>query len=291
MLVQKLPIIIRAPYPPPEHSANAWKISATVGFSIFAILSMLQPFGLSMLNGFEKYLIIAGYGIITFFTVIIFSQVLPILFKKLFDESNWVVWKHALWLTFMVLTIGVVNLLYSHIMFTQFELTFRSLLIFELFTFMIGIFPVTGSIFYSYIKYLKRNLALVELLKNTQQENNLDQKADVIILTGTNKGEHLEIEAQDLLFIKAEGNYVNVHYIVENEQRQLLLRSTLKMILEQTSREKNIIQCHRAYIVNITNIEAAMGNAQGLKLTIKHCSETVPVSRSFVSQVRNVTQL
>lgn len=283
----KIPPIIQAPYPPPEHSATAWKISATVGFSIFAILAMFQPFGLSMLNGFEKYLIIAGYGVITFFTVIVFSQALPILFKTLFDESKWVVWKHALWLILMVLTIGIVNLLYSHVMFTQFELTFKSLLIFELFTFMIAIFPVTGSIFYSYIKYLKRNLALVELLKNSQQNKEIAQNKSKVALIGTNKGELLEIEAQNLLFIKAEGNYVNVYYLVENEQRQQLLRSTLKMILEQTLSEKNIIQCHRAYIVNITNIAASMGNAQGLKLTIKHCSETVPVSRNYVSKVRN----
>ncbi|MDA3865694.1 MAG: LytTR family DNA-binding domain-containing protein [Salinivirgaceae bacterium] len=290
--MKRILMFLKEPFPPPSQSTKTLNISVIIGFSVFAILAMFQPFGLSQLQTPGKLFIIGGYGFVTAAIVIIFLQLLPVLFKRTFSEKNWVVWKHGTWLLTLVLTIGIGNLLYTSSIFEHSQLTVGNLVMFEIFTIMVGIFPVTGSILYSYIKHLKRNMALVRMLQTSKNErtNQPNDHENVISLTGSNKGESLTIVANDLLLIKSEGNYLNICYIKDNKPHWQLIRNTLKKTLLQTSESPNIIQCHRAYIVNTTHICQATGNAQGLKLTLNHIEETIPVSRNYVSIVKSAVQ-
>jgi hypothetical protein len=284
--------ILKEPFPTPGQSANAYRISIIIGISIVGILTMFQPFGLSQLQTPEKYFIIGGYGLVTAVIVSLFLQLLPHLFTKLFNERNWVVWKHGVWLLVLLLTIGIGNLLYTNAIFTHYQFTLGNLLMFEVFTLMVGIFPVTGSILYSYIKHLKQNMALVQVLQTSKSEraNLLIEEQATIVLTGANKGEELTISANDLQFMKSEGNYLKIYYLIEKRTHQKIIRSTLKNMLNQTDEIKSIIRCHRAFIVNTSHISQATGNAQGLKLTLNHTKEIIPVSRNYVSIVKSAVR-
>ena len=68
------------------------------------------------------------------------------------------------------------------------------------------------------------------------------------------------------------------------------------MILEDEAKEpdpqlryqnQEIIQCHRAFIVNTNKIISAKGNSQGLRLSLENCNNEVPVSRNYVDLVRS----
>jgi len=47
------------------------------------------------------------------------------------------------------------------------------------------------------------------------------------------------------------------------------------------------MKCHRAFLVNIANIEQAKGNAQGLRLQLKHTDDEIPVSRNYINDLRD----
>ena len=49
---------------------------------------------------------------------------------------------------------------------------------------------------------------------------------------------------------------------------------------------ENIFQCHRSFVVNVNNITAAQGNSNGYQLTLGTCTNTIPVSRSYVPRLK-----
>ena len=51
--------------------------------------------------------------------------------------------------------------------------------------------------------------------------------------------------------------------------------------------EASIFQCHRSFIVNLSNIRSAHGNSNGYQLTVGNEQHTVPVSRSYVPKLRS----
>jgi DNA-binding LytR/AlgR family response regulator len=59
----------------------------------------------------------------------------------------------------------------------------------------------------------------------------------------------------------------------------------------QLKKFKNIIRCHRSYIVNLENIENISGNLQGYQLNFKQYTEQVPVSRSYTKKIKSAIMI
>ena len=47
-----------------------------------------------------------------------------------------------------------------------------------------------------------------------------------------------------------------------------------------------IVRCHRAFLVNLAQVEQIVSRAGAMQLVIKHCNESLPVSRSHAAQVK-----
>ena len=73
----------------------------------------------------------------------------------------------------------------------------------------------------------------------------------------------------------------------DNEMVRKTLRSTLKRALNFLEDIPEVIQCHRAFIVNSSKIINAKGNSQGLRLNLENCDYEITVSRNYVEMVRN----
>ena len=56
----------------------------------------------------------------------------------------------------------------------------------------------------------------------------------------------------------------------------------------QTEDLQHIFRSHRAYIININKIIKSTGNAQGLKLSLKHTDIRLPVSRSYFKKFTEI---
>ena len=106
-----------------------------------------------------------------------------------------------------------------------------------------------------------------------------------LLLSGTTK-ETVSLLVSNLLYVEAVGNYVKVYHLCDNHVNNDMLRATSKQIEEQLCVYPMIVRCHRAFLVNLQQVEQIVSKAGVMQLRIKHCHECLPVSRSNMQQVK-----
>jgi len=110
-----------------------------------------------------------------------------------------------------------------------------------------------------------------------------------LTLTGTTN-ESVTLPISDLLFIEAVGNYVKVCHLRDGQVRTDMLRVTMKQMEETLQGYPMVVRCHRAFLVNLGQVEQIISHSGSTQLLIKHCHESLPVSRSNMAQVRAAIQ-
>ena len=108
---------------------------------------------------------------------------------------------------------------------------------------------------------------------------------DTLTLAGTTS-ETVNLRIQDLLYIEAVGNYVKIYQLCDGQVRSDMLRATSKQMEEDLCAYPMIVRCHRAFLVNLQQVERIVSKAGSMQLFIKHCDESLPVSRSNMTQVK-----
>ncbi len=110
-----------------------------------------------------------------------------------------------------------------------------------------------------------------------------------LTLTGTTN-ESVTLHISHLLFIEAVGNYVKVCHLRDEQVRTDMLRVTMKQMEETFQGYPMVVRCHRAFLVNLRQVEQIISHSGSTQLLIKHCHESLPVSRSNMAQVRAAIQ-
>jgi low affinity Fe/Cu permease len=257
---------------------NRWKLTILVSIFISFFLSVFQPFGLQFVEIDYKTIVLIGYGVVTLLILLIDLFLIPLLLKKSFRNENWTVWKQIIWLTFIILTISIGNYVYS-IVFSIFQwVGLRGFLIFILFTLPIAIIPITAITFITQNIYLKRNLKLSAQINEELKEKTTDNDSSELISFKSGLQEY-SFPFSTILFLESEGNYVQVYYIKNKQIKTQLIRNTLKNISAEIHK-KELFKCHRAFMININNVEEVKGNSHGISITLKQIDKQIPVSRS-----------
>ena len=149
-------------------------------------------------------------------------------------------------------------------------------------------------------KYLSMELEetrqLNDQLKKIQSEKSSEKplqqapkstvrQSQELTLTGTTN-ESVTLQISNLLFIESVGNYVKVIYLRDKQVHTDMLRATMKQMEETLQRYPMIVRCHRAFLVNLGQVEQIISHSSSTQLLIKHCHESLPVSRSNMAQVK-----
>lgn len=74
-----------------------------------------------------------------------------------------------------------------------------------------------------------------------------DPDSGKIVLTGENKLDVLNLNRSDLISISSADNYIEIHYLLNQELRTKLLRTSLKTIHEQ---HPVLLKVHRSHLIN-----------------------------------------
>ena len=134
-----------------------------------------------------------------------------------------------------------------------------------------------------------------------QTEDNLtvgstDQDSQITLEGNTN--EHVTLEISDLLYIEAVGNYVKVLALQAtrgracklqgNEAHTNMLRATMKQMEDALEAYPMIVRCHRAFMVNLAQVEQISSNSHAMQLVMRHSHDTIPVSRSNVNKLKEL---
>lgn len=149
-------------------------------------------------------------------------------------------------------------------------------------------------------KYLAMELEETRQLNEQLKEMQLEKSSEMplqhapestacqsqeLTLTGTTN-ESVTLQISHLLYIEAVGNYVKVSHLLNDQVRTDMLRATMKQMEEMLQGYPMIVRCHRAFLVNLGQVEQIVSHAGSTQLLIKHCHESLPVSRSNMSQVK-----
>ena len=111
--------------------------------------------------------------------------------------------------------------------------------------------------------------------------------ASQITLEG-NTNEHVSLDIADLLYIEAVGNYVKVVSMRENEAHTHMLRATMKQMEDALLAYPMIVRCHRAFMVNLGQVEQISSNSRAMQLVMRHSHDAIPVSRSNVNKLKEL---
>lgn len=276
---------LKQPFPITE---NKWWIVVPISLFVSSFLVIFQPFGLSRIESSLKLYILTGYGAVTFLILIFDLFLIPKLFKQFFEEKNWTVGKNLLFIFWILFTIGLGNFIYSELIFSFNYSLFKMLLLFQFFTLVVGAFPSVILVIINQNRLLKRNLSAAKELSNFIQTDEKDQKkkSELIKIQSESGNDDINVIDSELLFIEAQGNYVSVIHYHNNKEQRKLIRITMKKIEVSLSSYDYLFRCHRAYIVNLNQIENLSGNSQGIRLIFKNTDKEILVSRSYVKDFK-----
>lgn len=276
---------LKQPFPKAE---NKWKDIVIISLFVPFFLFVFQPFGIgSIENSSDKYLFIGGFFAVTFTVLVLCLIVFERIFYRFFEEKNWCLYKELLWLIIIILSIGFGNVLYETWFYGN-ELTLSLIANFQLITFAVALFPITIFII------TKQNYLFKKYSNSANRINNnlltVVSVADIhktIALYSYNEKIKSEFYINNLLFIESQGNHIKITYSEKNTIKCKSIRNTLKRTLDYLVDVPELVQCHRAFIVNLSKVIKVEGNSQGLVLKFENCDTKIPVSRSFVSTIKN----
>ena len=147
-------------------------------------------------------------------------------------------------------------------------------------TFLIGIIPTIILTFWVEQKYYKKHYKIAKEQSNKITNKNKLPDKNTVFDFSIGK-EIFKIESQNLLYIKADGNYCTIFYNKENSINKKMLRSSLKNIEDKVKDNEKIIRCHKSYIVNMNKVINMTGNARGYNFFLNETDFAIPVSRNF----------
>jgi len=110
-----------------------------------------------------------------------------------------------------------------------------------------------------------------------------EASASSVIFAGDGEQEILQLAPSELLFLKANGNYVDVHYLQDGLPAKSMLRGSLARLAGQVP-EDLLIQCHRSYFVNLS-VARRIVRAKGRTFIEFDAGDQLPVSRMFKQDV------
>ena len=135
------------------------------------------------------------------------------------------------------------------------------------------------------LKKVQKDRVVADMKSETPESGISNPLQQELTLTGTTN-ESVTLQISHLLFIEAVGNYVKVCHLCNGQVHADMLRATMKQMEETLQDYPMIVRCHRAFLVNLGQVEQFVSHSGSTQLLIKHCHESLPVSRSNMSQVK-----
>lgn len=110
-----------------------------------------------------------------------------------------------------------------------------------------------------------------------------------INITGSTK-ESLKLCLEDLLYVESSGNYITVHYLKEEKVSRIDIRTCIKDVCDLLAPYPSIMRCHRAFIVNLSNVVSLERRSSGMELKIRNFEQRIPVSKSYIQELKQRLQ-
>ena len=106
-----------------------------------------------------------------------------------------------------------------------------------------------------------------------------DKEECPVILHTDNTSQDFTIIPSKIIYVESVGNYSNVYYIDNEHISSRTLRSTIKQLKEELRDYSFIVQCHRAFLVNLMYVESLEGANNRFFINLFSLDKKIPLSR------------
>jgi len=263
---------------------------ASTTFTMVA-LAVFKPFGLDAWQ-WQAYVHLAVIWLIGFSICMISDIILKYIVKmpRSYEKGAEYIIRRNLW--FQLINTPLVAL--AICLYRQFAMSDKvGSNLFSLTNFVETLFIIAFCSFaiglYWRFKFRSRYLA-IELEETRQLNEQLKEmqekeKQQTLLLTGTTN-ESVRLEISHLLYIEAVGNYAKVCHLRNGQVHHDMLRTTMKQMEEALLPYPTIVRCHRAFLVNLGQVEQIISHSGSTQLLVNHCHESLPVSRSKMALIK-----
>jgi len=149
----------------------------------------------------------------------------------------------------------------------------------------IGFFPVSVSGLITYYSNMSRYTKQAGEIHLSELSQN--KAVTKLIQIPSQYAEDFSCEIDNIFAFEAKDNYVAIRHKTDESIKTSFVRNTLSAI-ESLLPSDIFFRCHRSYITNLRKVDEVSGNAQGLLLKLKDSDISIPVSRSYISDLKSV---
>lgn len=96
----------------------------------------------------------------------------------------------------------------------------------------------------------------------------------------------IKLLPSNIIYVESMANYADICHITDNEIHHTTLRITLKQIKDTLCHYSDIVQCHRAFLVNINFIVKMTDRNSGYQLQLFGIEKQIPISRNNTSAIK-----
>ena len=276
----------------------------STAFIILAI-AIFKPFGLDA-ERWQTFLHLLGLFVLGLFSCFITEVILRHIVRmpRSYDRGiNYIISRNLRFQFINTLLVALLICLYRHFVMSSLVESNRlslsnyieTLAIIAFLSFAIGLYWR----FKFRSKYLAMELEETKLLNEELKKmqgpeqtssNEMEQSSEKplqqeLTLTGTTN-ESVTLQISHLLYVEAVGNYMKVVHLRDGQVRTDMLRATMKQMEETLQDYPMIVRCHRAFLVNLGQVEQIVSHSGSTQLLIRQCHDSLPVSRSNMAQVK-----
>ena len=252
----------------------------TAGFALLFI-NFYEPFGVRYWFHIPwlKLLVYSSLVILTGVLVVVISRVLMYYATRKRFWLNY--WHYIIWVLSEVFFMALFYTLFEIFIFGD-DREFASLLKISIEnTALVLLLPY--SVMWLYFSNHEKKLQLDKLAQGEQPS--LDTYKSMIPFHDEKDVLRISVKLDNLLYLEASDNYVNIYYLNKGNISKYLLRNTLKK-MEGHFKNTEIVRCHRSYMVNFDKVKVIRKEKEGLQLELDLPSVIdIPVSRSYVDRV------
>lgn len=250
----------------------------------FLIIGIFRPFEFKSLPNPELFIAAAAFGFIAALCVWLTTTALNRFLPTIFHEDSWTIGKEFTLIFLVIFLISVV--IFSVILWIgkgqNVSVLFNAVV---LRTILISIFPVIVLVLYEQYSHQKTKYEEAQKLNNDLHKRDVSFKnteGGEIHLKSENDQTALRLSASKIMYVKSEGNYLEVFYKNHGEVKKELIRNRLKSV-EELLPTANFLRCHKSYIVNMDYVMKVEGSARNLTLHLTDIEGQLPVSRTYAA--------
>ncbi|NLJ82009.1 MAG: LytTR family transcriptional regulator [Bacteroidales bacterium] len=264
---------------------NIIQLLLFVTFFVLLFIVIFKPFNSNTwIKGMSKdkfviysiLMVTIGLGVLTVSRIVMFL---------LRNKIKVFYWNYLIWLFGEIIFISLFCTLFAWLIhprqvdfFAIFPYTFA-------YSSSILLLPYIISWLYFELKDKKRALESEKSLRLQNGDKTSAPNTDLINFTDEKGVLKLSVSIDNLFYIAAADNYVNVCYINKEKVGSFILRNSLKNI-EETYTNANLVRCHRSYIVNRTKVKVMRRDKDGLYIELDSKSiPDIPISKTYAKQV------